>query len=82
MPISRSIPLLSSLIACLLMTGCDQVGERVQIKDTREISKHATRPPAGVASVDRFPQMDREAPEMRQPEPPSPEELFDWITPA
>ncbi|RBP41390.1 hypothetical protein DES53_107222 [Roseimicrobium gellanilyticum] len=64
------------------MSGCDQVGERVQIKETREISKHATRPPVAVASADRFPQMDREAPEVEQPDPPAAEELFDWITPA
>jgi hypothetical protein len=82
MPVARFIPLLSSAVACLFMTGCDQLGERVEIKETREISKHTTRPPVGVASDARFPQMEREAPEVEPPAPPAPEDIFDWTTPA
>ena len=82
MPISRSIPLLSAALACFLTSGCDQVGERVEIKGEREISKHVTRPPTGISSEARFPQMDQASPQGAQPEPPAPEELFDWTTPA
>lgn len=84
MPVARIIPLLSSAIACVVLTGCDRVGERVEIKETREISKHTPRPPAGVGSVDRFPQFNQQAPEaeMERREPPAPEEIFDWTTPA
>lgn len=80
-PIFRSMPFLTAVCACLFMAGCERVGERVEIKETREISKHAIRPPVGVSSEVRFPQMERTAPQMEQAEPPAPEELFDWTTP-
>jgi hypothetical protein len=82
MLILRSILLFSSAVTCLSMTGCDQLGERVQIKETREISKHSTRPPIGTSSASRFPQFEQEAPpEMAPPETPAAEQLFEWTTP-
>ncbi len=74
--------LFAASLGCLALAGCDRVGEKVEITKSREISKHATRPPANASSSVRFPQPEPPTPPVEQAPPPPPaDELFVWEMP-
>lgn len=77
--LSRLLPVLISA-ASLSLTGCDRAGDRVEIKETREFSKHTTRPPVGVSSAVRFPDMSAREPSADEPPVPQ-ENPLTWTTP-
>lgn len=75
----RALTLLPVAICGLSLSGCDRLGERVEITESREVSRHATPGRPNASNEVRFPQP--QAPQAPpQPQTP-PDELFTWGLP-
>ncbi|HSJ03002.1 MAG TPA: hypothetical protein VK956_11135 [Verrucomicrobium sp.] len=71
---SLSLTIGTAMALAVGLTSCERLTERMEIKESREISDHAIMPKAEATSAERF--FDTPA-----PQPPKAENPLAWITP-